>query len=713
LYELLALEQTDATRGAFHAMARETREAWMRTVLTTLLRHAANDHPILVVVEDIHWAEPLAVARIGALCEAIAALPVVFLLATRLVGDPVDAAFMQSLGDTPLNPITLGAFNQDQMYDLARSFEHLDPARIADCIDRSEGNPLFLDQLLRHANENEGSRIPGSVRSLVLSRMDRLTAGHRWALQAASVIGQRWQVDGLRHLIDDASYRVDPLVSTRLIRAEPSSYLFSHALIHEGAYSSLLKRHATQLHQRAADWFAERDHMLRAQHLDRAGDGSAVTEYLASATHDIDLGRYERARTQLSRALELDPSEDDQVLLRLQQGRLLHDIGDIPGCALAYRAALDHAQTDLHRCKAWIGLATSMRVSDDIDGALAVLDKAQHVAETQQQVADRARIHYLRGSLLFPRADIDGCLREHGMALDYAQRAGAALSEAQALSGLGDAMYASGQMQSAYHYFQQCMERCREHGFGRLEAANRFMVGTVRIYLHELDGALSDSLESADLALRVGNQRAEIVSRLTAGWILISLGRWAEAERQAETGLAVADAIGATRFDPFLRESVARIAWYTGATAEARQIIGGAVDKARSLNMLKFIGPWLLGTQAMLDPTRREDALAEGWSILASGAVGHNHYHFHAHGIEAELDSNQPAAVERHAAALEHYTTQQPNAWADFRIRRGRALAAVVQGCANPTELGALQQEALGVGLRPELVRIQDALGVG
>jgi hypothetical protein len=254
------------------------------------------------------------------------------------------------------------------------------------------------------------------------------------------------------------------------------------------------------------------------------------------------------------------------------------------------------------------------------------------------------------------------------------------------------------------------MDQCQTHGFGRIEAANRFMVGTVRIYLHELHGALTDSLESADLALRVGNQRAEIVSRLTAGWIHISLGRWTEAQRQARTGLDVAKAIGAHRFNPFLRESMARIAWYTDQPTEAREVIRGAVDKARELNMLRFIGPWLLGTLAMIDPKRRDAALAEGWSILETGAVGHNHYHFHAHGIEAELDAGRLHAVERHAAALEQYTAHQPNAWADFRIRRARALVAAASGQPSCLDLSVLEQEATRVGLSPELTRIQAAL---
>ena len=71
-------------------------------------------------------------------------------------------------------------------------------------------------------------------------------------------------------------------------------------------------------------------------------------------------------------------------------------------------------------------------------------------------------------------------------------------------------------MRTAHSVFRRCLDLCASEGLGRVEAANHFMLGTVRIYLNELAGALEDSLRSADVASQVGHQRAEIVSRLTA-----------------------------------------------------------------------------------------------------------------------------------------------------------------------------------------------------
>jgi ATP/maltotriose-dependent transcriptional regulator MalT len=107
-------------------------------------------------------------------------------------------------------------------------------------------------------------------------------------------------------------------------------------------------------------------------------------------------------------------------------------------------------------------------VTDDLAGAQADLEQAETAAKRHHLTAEQARIHFLRGNLCFPRGDIDGCLQEHGVALELARRCGATELEAMALGGLGDAEYVRGRMISAHDRFRQCVELCEQHGFGRI-----------------------------------------------------------------------------------------------------------------------------------------------------------------------------------------------------------------------------------------------------
>ena len=118
--------------------------------------------------------------------------------------------------------------------------------------------------------------LPGSIQALVHTRMDRLAAEDKAALQAASVLGQRFAIDALRHLLDRAGYDPRLLVENFLIRADSGEFMFCHALIRDGAYASLLHKRRRALHARAAEWFASRDGVLAAEHFDRADDPRAA-----------------------------------------------------------------------------------------------------------------------------------------------------------------------------------------------------------------------------------------------------------------------------------------------------------------------------------------------------------------------------------------------------------------------------------------------------
>src|SRR5262249_18749076 len=158
------------------------------------------------------------------------------------------------------------------------------------CVERAAGNPLFLDQLLRHADESRATTVPGSIQSLVQARIDRLNLADKAAVQAASVLGQRVLLAALKHLLDQADYVPGHLVSRLLLRPQRGSkdtFLFTHALIRDAIYDTLLRRHRRELHRRAADWYADQDSVLRAEHLERAEDPAAAAAYLAAARSQI------------------------------------------------------------------------------------------------------------------------------------------------------------------------------------------------------------------------------------------------------------------------------------------------------------------------------------------------------------------------------------------------------------------------------------------
>jgi hypothetical protein len=209
---------------------------------------------------------------------------------------------------------------------------------------------LFLEQLLRNAEEHGEGDMPASIQSLVLARMDRLSVEDKRALQAASVIGQHFALDALCHLLDQDHYTCVGLLEHHLVRPEGDDYLFAHALIQEVVYSSLLKATRCELHVRAADWFSDYDSILRAQHLDRAEDQNAPKAYLEAAEGQAALYHYERAQQLVARGLEIAQDDTTRFALMKFSGELHLDMGQGQASVEVFRAALDSAVNEIQTC---------------------------------------------------------------------------------------------------------------------------------------------------------------------------------------------------------------------------------------------------------------------------------------------------------------------------------------------------------------------------
>jgi tetratricopeptide (TPR) repeat protein len=640
------------------------------------------------------------------------------IMTSRVDGDPLDEAWRAETASALLTTIHLGPLPPDDARALAQVLVAANTTFAERCVERAAGNPLFLDQLLCHADESQATAVPSSVQSLVQARIDRLAQMDKAAIQAASVLGQRFGRAALAHLLDRADYAPEPLVSRLLVRPQQANgdvFLFAHALIRDAVYDSLLKSRQRELHRRAADWYFDRDLVLRAEHLDRAEDPEAAAAYRAAARSQAAEYRQETALRLVERGLTLATDRADRFALTLLHGEILHDLGAMPEARRAYQAALDAAADDRERCLAWIGLAAVKRVTDDLAGAQADLEQAETAAKRHQLTSEQARIHFLRGNLCFPRGDIEGCLREHGIALELAGRAGAAELEAMALGGLGDAEYIRGRMISAHDRFRQCVELCERHGLGRIEVANRPMMAFTQWFAGDTRGALAVADAAIKSAARVGHRRAEMIGHHAAFFCRHALMDFEAAVVHADAALILAQQLGARRFETEALVFRAELHRLAGRRADALANAEEAVKISRETGPA-FLGPFALGALALAseDPIARQTALAAGEALLEAGAVSHNHLLFRRDAVEAYLGIGDWEGMERSAAALSQYTRSEPLPFTDFYIARARALAAFgcgrSEGTALAPKLDELREEGDRLGLRIALAEIESAI---
>ena len=680
--ELLDVDPPPAQRPIYAALSREARVRGVGDTLSDLVRHASAHRPVLLLVEDVHWADVWTLERLAAVAALAQAQPLLLVVSTRLDGDPSVGPWRSALHGVPTTSIDLVPLSAEEAEHLAESFSGMASGLMRECVQRAAGNPLFLEQLLLNAEEAGLENLPGTIQSLVHARLDRLDAADKQAVQAAAVLGQRFSLDALRHLVEVPAYDGAGLIAHFLVRREGSGFLFCHALIRNGVYESALRTRRRQLHARAAGWYEKDDPVLAAEHFERAEDKRAPAAYLTATEFEAQQFHYMRALALAERGLALGSDNDVRGALLSARAALLLELGRVPESIDAYREAIEVASKPGDRSRALIGMASGMRVNDRVEEGLAALAEAQPLAEQDGLALELARLHHLRGNLYFPLGRIEECLSEHQASLAYARAAGSVEAEATALGGLGDAYYLQGRVRSAHEQFARCVALAREHGLAKLEVTVLHMVGWSAEYLLMTRSAVEIGLQGVALAARLADSRAAMLSHaLVAELATRALGDLELAAAHAVSTRELAEKLGAGRFVAQAFAIEATTALVRGDKERARLLVREGLTGLGEAGQ-RHIGATLYGllARAADSPLERFEALREGEALLAAGTPSHNHLHFAESAMAALLEQGDWAGAERQCDRLERYCAREPLPWSEFVIARGRALASLGRG---------------------------------
>ncbi|RRR66899.1 MAG: tetratricopeptide repeat protein [Candidatus Viridilinea halotolerans] len=276
LAELVRLEAADSivVRALDPGQRQERRFALLRD----LLRYAAQQQPLLLLFDNLHWADQVSLDLWQYLTAQIAQQRILMLGLHRgeicwgsgPQGDHADRLELGPLSDEAAALL---------IAQLAGSHP-LDATLYQRLVERAAGNPLFIEELLHAVGSHADSldELPDSLNGLLLARIDRLDEPSRALLRVAAVVGQRFPVS-IIHSIHATNYQGDfnvllrrlldldaaELTATERERPERIHH-FRHALLHEVAYQSLLYARRRELHRRIAEHL-ETIHAKELQHL--------------------------------------------------------------------------------------------------------------------------------------------------------------------------------------------------------------------------------------------------------------------------------------------------------------------------------------------------------------------------------------------------------------------------------------------------------------
>jgi DNA-binding SARP family transcriptional activator len=224
-----------------------------------LFEALAERSTLILVFEDVHWAEPTLLDLIEHLAEQ-ASGPVFVLCLAR-------AELLESRPEWAQRAITLPALPEADVGALVDTFQaNLDREARARVVEVAEGNPLFAEQLVAHAQEEGLETLdvpPPSIEALLASRLDLLAREELLFLQRASLIGRWFSRDAVLELSPTDFAAVDlclrSLIEKGLIRPGPDadSFAFHHVLLRNVAYAGVPKRVRADLHEHLAAWLEE------------------------------------------------------------------------------------------------------------------------------------------------------------------------------------------------------------------------------------------------------------------------------------------------------------------------------------------------------------------------------------------------------------------------------------------------------------------------
>ena len=702
LRDLLEVPQRESDRSLYEALDAAARTRGKERVVAELIEAGARRQPLLVTVEDVHWADAGTLSLLGAIARATTRGRAALIMTTRIDGDPLDAGWRAMAADSFQLTIHLSPLAQSEAQTIAKRFPAAE-AFAAKCVERAGGNPLFLEQLLRTAGDLVDGKLPNSIQSVVLARTDLLAANDRRAIELASVLGQRFTLANLRALIGDQRFTGEALLRNALLRPVPDGLQFVHALVRDGVYASLTRARRRQLHDLAARIFIE-DPPLRAEHLDLADNPEAPRAYLAASRDQSALFRQDQAVALASRGLAIAVEPRDRVDLALQLGDLQLDAGRGLDALDAYRSALNSGGPEQDRRRALIGCAAANRLLARIDDAFAALGEAEPLATASADDRALAEIHDLRGNLHFARGELEACRDAHSSALRFAERLDAPEWRARALSGLANAEYMDCRMSTALRHFSECVDICDANGLTRIAVPNRVIMGHCRLYVCDFDVALDDIRKALEFARRIGDLHAEMFALANIGGCLTAALRYDAIGDILAMALEQARALKARRYEAWILALCAELALVEGRREEALSLVRQGLAASDETSP-RFVGPCLFGLLALLEQDReaQEAAIAAGESLLAKGAFGHNHFWFRRYAIEQALLTGQWDAADRHADALLARMSGEPLPYSSIVARRGQILARRGRGAAtadDEIELNRLRAKAAEVDLR-------------
>jgi class 3 adenylate cyclase/tetratricopeptide (TPR) repeat protein len=566
---------------------------------------AATD-PLVVVFDDIHWAEPTFLDLIEYVTAFAQGVPLLILCTAR--ADLFDQRPTWTAPRPNVTVLTLEPLSPADTTVLVSDLGEMAIDTVERIVETAEGNPLFVEQLVATlAEDGDELEVPPTLQALLTARIDRLAEPERAAIERGSVEGRLFHRGAVAALLperdrDAVGRHLLTLVRKELIRPDRSvvpgddAFRFGHALIRDAAYDEIPKRRRAVLHEGYAGWLASRlgtsapDEIV-GYHLEQAYRygaelgapdpivGERAAERLAAAGQAARARRdMQAAANLLRRAADLVPGDPRRPALLVGLGEALHATGEIEPAASVLEEAASLAATAQDGHVEWLARIerAATRLESESGTSEVALGEAEAALGARGPVGDHevlARAWDLIATAHNWRGDVTEWQHASEQAVTHARESGDLALEVQMVTySAPPIVYGSVTVEEGLRYAEDLLERLGD--VPEIQALTTHVRAHMQARLGEFAGAFESGNAYRHHIRELGQETLYAHTANCAWDVCLWAEDWARGEEELRESYEMLDRMG-------MSVHLATVAAHLGE-AVLRQ---GRVDEAERLSL--------------------------------------------------------------------------------------------------------------------------------
>ncbi|MFK7903933.1 MAG: tetratricopeptide repeat protein, partial [Chitinophagales bacterium] len=604
--------------------------------IKNLLKAFSLVQPLIIHLEDTQWLDADSIILLQRLVSNLSHYPIAILSTARYKDDGSQAIL--PFKNLPSHTTELTYLKQAQVKTLAESLlnQHKNEAVpignpfLKILVERSKGNPFFVEQLLRFFEENqwlqsrsgnwqltqEGDSIPDSIQALLMARIDRLSKQVKEVVKVAAVIGREFDIHLLSMLLQRNVLAETKVAETEQIwlLLQDLKGIFRHTLLRDIAYDMQLKERLRQLHQFTAAAMEKLFHSNIQEkyadiafHYEQSETTIKTIEYLEKAgDYAQENFQNQQALTIFERLLkQLKKLKDRNLTWKtlLKKATILRTIGQWNPAYEVYEEAKKLAialQNQAYQTEVQFNLARIFSLQGKYQMSLDYYQEsleAYQLTENKMQIAQTIGFMGVVYINLSRYGEAAKCFQQQ---IVLASELNDPKNHATALGNLGSLFNQSGNYQAALDCYQKSYDLFESTGWAQNAAMNLANMGTIATIQDNYDAAMDYYQQSLERFEKVGYQHGMAYTTVNIGYTLMQKGLYAETFPYYEKSLRLSLEMNDRRLQAFTEGNIGIVYYHQGKYKQALEYLEKAIEGHQKIGFKHSLVEWYLNKSMCL-----------------------------------------------------------------------------------------------------------------